>query len=192
MSSSIDELAGVLRRSQELGFLGQRPIDDVIEHARGFVVALRDLAPGSRVIDLGAGGGVPGLVIAIDRPDLRITLLDRRTKRTDFLEQAVRRLGWTDRVEMAATDVARFLADGPPPFDAVVARGFGPPEETLRWATSLVGADGVIVISEPPAGDRWDPAVLADLGVRRDPSDGRPVVARFVRSTASTGESTGE
>jgi 16S rRNA (guanine527-N7)-methyltransferase len=181
--SSIDDLAGVLRRAQELGFLGARPIEGVIEHAREFVTALGDLDEGSRVVDLGAGGGVPGLVIAHDRPDLQITLLDRRTKRTDFLELVVRRLGWTERVEVVATDVARFVAERPPPFDAAVARGFGPPAETLRWATALVGADGVIVISEPPTGDRWDPAVLEDLGVHRTTTGDSAVVARFVRGT---------
>ena len=182
MSSPDHELESILRRSQELGFLGERPVDEVIEHARGFVAALQHLDAGCRIIDLGAGGGVPGLVIAHDRPDVRISLLDRRTKRTDFLEQVVRRLGWGARVEVVAMDIARFVTSGPPPFDAVVARGFGPPELTLRWAAALVGPGGAIVISEPPSGDRWDPALLAELGVHRDRSCTAPAVVRFLRS----------
>jgi 16S rRNA (guanine527-N7)-methyltransferase len=164
-----------LGTSQRLGFLGDRPIDEVIEHARAFVAALSDTT--GAVIDLGAGGGVPGLVIALDRPDLQITLLDRRTKRTDFLSRTVRRLRLDDRVQVIAADTEDALRAGTGPFDGVVARGFGPPEITLRTARAFVATDGVIVISEPPVGDRWDPELPADVGVRRTTADRR--VARF-------------
>jgi 16S rRNA (guanine527-N7)-methyltransferase len=167
--ASLDDLHDALGESQRLGFLGRRPVDEVVEHARGFVRGLDDIGPNGSVIDLGAGGGVPGLVIAHDRVDLRITLLDRRTKRTDFLERMVRRLGWSDRVSVAAMDVNEFTVDREHTFDAAVARGFGPPNETLTCAVRLVRPGGRIVISEPPVGDRWDPALLARLGVVRTP-----------------------
>ncbi len=162
-----DELAltGALTESQRLGFLGSRPIEEVIEHARAFVAGLGAVERGGRVIDLGSGGGVPGLVIAHDRPDLPVTLLDRRTKRTDFLERMVRRLGWDERVSVIAGDVADF--DPHPRFDAAVARGFGPPAQTLRVAASMVRPGGIVVISEPPHGDRWDPDVVTALHVER-------------------------
>lgn len=166
-ASEPDALVAVLTESQRLGFLGARPVTEVVAHARSFVGALSELPAGSRIIDLGAGGGVPGLVIAHDRPDLEVHLLDRRTKRTDFLERVVRRLGWSDRVLVVARDVEDHLADTPEAFDAVVARGFGPPDITLATAVRLVRPGGVIVISEPPEGDRWAPALLARLGVER-------------------------
>ena len=101
-------LVDALRDAQRLGFLGSRPIPEVIAHARGFVRALR-ACENDRVIesvlDLGSGGGVPGLVIAHDLPAVRVTLLDRRAKRTDALERLVRRLGWQDRITVACTDV---------------------------------------------------------------------------------------
>ncbi len=59
MSAAVHD---VLTESQRLGFLGARPIAEVVEHARSFVTAL-DGVVGS-VADIGAGGGVPGLVIA--------------------------------------------------------------------------------------------------------------------------------
>jgi 16S rRNA (guanine527-N7)-methyltransferase len=149
--------------AQRLGFLGARPIDEVIEHARRFVDALGSV-DGS-IVDLGAGGGVPGLVIAHDRPDLRVTLIDRRTKRTDFLERVVGRLGWADRVEVIAADAERVAIEQPPGFDAAVARGFGPPEKTLDLAIRLVRPGGTIVISEPPEGDRWVDVSLVRSGV---------------------------
>jgi 16S rRNA (guanine527-N7)-methyltransferase len=179
--ASLDDLRDALRESQHLGFLGGRPIDEVIDHARGFVRGLEPIESDSSVVDLGAGGGVPGLVIAHDRLDLRITLLDRRTKRTDFLERMVRRLGWSDRLSVAAMDVDEFTVDRQESFDAAVARGFGPPHETLARAVRLVRPGGRIVISEPPVGDRWDPARLARLGVVRAPL-AETTVAVFVRS----------
>ena len=160
-----DVLVEALTEAQHLGFLGARPITEVIEHARAFVDALNEFPADARVIDLGSGGGVPGLVIAAERPDLHVTLLDRRTKRTDFLERSVRRLGWTERVSVMATDVATLRPD--PLFDAAVARGFGPPAETLVVAARLVRVGGLVVISEPPTGDRWERDLLTRAGVER-------------------------
>lgn len=160
-------LIAALADAQRLGFLGARPVADVITHARGFVRALDDHGPIESVLDLGSGGGVPGLVIAHDRPSLQVTLLDRRAKRTDVLERVVRRLGWEDRVRVVCRDAADL--EPPGSFDAVVARGFGPPAVTLTAAARLVRAGGPIVISEPPGPDRWDTALLDRLGLRRSP-----------------------
>ena len=160
-----DAVLDVLAESQRLGFLGERPIDEVVGHARGFVEAL-DGVDGT-VVDLGAGGGVPGLVIAHDRPDLLLTMVDRRAKRTDFLERMIRRLRWSERVEVIADDVDVVINRSRAAFGAAVARGFGPPDVTLSFASQLVRPGGRIVISEPPSGDRWSPDLLAELGVRR-------------------------
>ncbi|MDX2380526.1 MAG: class I SAM-dependent methyltransferase [Acidimicrobiia bacterium] len=152
-----------LGSSQRLGLLGAKPIPEVIEHARRFVTALDGVA--GEVVDIGAGGGVPGLVIAHDRPDLRLTLIDRRSKRTDFLERVVRRLGWGDRITVIAGDVEELVVSAPRGFDAVVARGFGPPDVTLEIGVALARRGGRVVISEPPGGDRWHSIPLASSGV---------------------------
>jgi len=166
------ELVAALQDAQRLGFLGSRPISEVIDHARGFVRALERRGPVRSVLDLGSGGGVPGLVIAHDLPATELTLLDRRAKRTDSLERVVRRLGWQDRVAVRCEDVSTFCPDVP--FDAVVARGFGPPEFTLSVAAGLVRSGGTIVISEPPGADRWDTQLLDSLDLRRSESFPRP------------------
>ena len=165
-----DDLIETLRQAQRFGFFGGRPIEEAAEHSRQFVEALGELAPGTRIVDLGSGGGLPGLVLADAYPTAAITLLDRREKRTDFLRRAVRRLGWS-HVDVLAADVSALITqveDGAtPPFDVATARGFGPPEFTLRSACRLIGQDGRIVISEPPDGDRWSDELLAACRVSR-------------------------
>jgi 16S rRNA (guanine527-N7)-methyltransferase len=173
-----------LGESRRLGFLGDRPIAEVVEHSRAFVDALRDVT--GSVVDLGSGGGVPGLVLAIDRPDLAVTLLDRRTKRTDFLSRMVRRLGLDASVTVLATDIDDAIRTGHVGFDAAVARGFGPPEFTLRVALRCITPSGRIVISEPPSGDRWSDELIEELRLTRTSSDRRVVCFdRIVDSATS-------
>jgi 16S rRNA (guanine527-N7)-methyltransferase len=170
------ELVAALEDAQRLGFLGSRPITEVIEHARGFVRALEGRGTIRSVLDLGSGGGVPGLVIAHDLPTTHVTLLDRRSKRTDALERVVRRLGWQDRVEVVCQDADTFGPDAS--FDAVVARGFGPPAVTLSCAARLVRPGQPIVNSDPPGADRWDDELLDGLGLHRVlSSDSGPAIA---------------
>ncbi len=172
-----DGLRVVLEESRRLGFLGERPVVDVVEHARAFVRAL-DGVDGV-VADLGSGGGVPGLVIAHDRPDLAVVLIDRRAKRTDFLDRMVRRLRWTARVTVLCADVDQVIG-ARYDIDAAVARGFGPPARTLSMASRLVRPGGRIVISEPPDGERWPEKMLRDQGVFRV-TGGSDQVATFER-----------
>lgn len=161
-----DDVTAALEESRRLGFLGARPIEEVVTHARAFVDALDGVV--GQVADLGAGGGVPGFVIAHDRPDLELLLIDRRAKRTDFLARMVRRLRWTERIQVLTADVEQIVRSSPASVDAVVARGFGPPEPTLSLAVGLVRPGGRVIISEPPSGDRWPPDLLVELGVSRE------------------------
>ncbi len=158
------DLFETLRQAQRFGFFGDRAIDEAVAHAEQYVTVIGDRS--GRLLDLGSGGGLPGLVVADARPDLEIVLLDRRQKRTDFLERAVRRLGF-EQVSVACRDaeeVVRAVDDGVDPgFDIVTARGFGPPEFTLRTAAGCVRPGGCIVISEPPTGDRWPAELLDEL-----------------------------
>ena len=85
---------------------------DVVEHAAAFVVALEAVT--GTVVDLGSGGGVPGLVIATARPDLRLVLVDRRVGRTDHLVRLVRRLGLDDRVTVLTADAEDLAGRCPP------------------------------------------------------------------------------
>ena len=91
MTASRKTLEDVLLAAQRLGTLGDRPIPEVIEHARYFVQALEGVT--GCVADIGTGAGVPGLVIAVDRPDLDMVLVDRRENRMDELSRGVASMG---------------------------------------------------------------------------------------------------
>jgi 16S rRNA (guanine527-N7)-methyltransferase len=165
-----DIVIETLREAQRFGFFGRRPIEEAVEHSMSFVHALGDMVHGARIVDMGSGGGLPGFVLAASCPTASLTLVDRREKRADFLRRAVGRIGW-DHVEVVTDDVAavvRSVADGGrPAFDVVTARGFGPPATTVTLAAGLVRAGGLIVISEPPDGDRWDVTQLEELELDR-------------------------
>ncbi len=179
MSRSVRE---ILVDAQRIGALGPRPIDDVIAHARAFVDAL---PPGTnRIIDLGSGAGVPGLVVAEALPEASLVLVDRRAKRTDALTIAVSALGWRPRVSVLCADVEAITHDPrhAANYDAVISRGFGPHETTLRLSAALVRPGGVVVVSEPPEGEpsRWRPDLVAELGLEGPERLGP--VARFRRT----------
>jgi hypothetical protein len=160
------DVASVLEEAARLSLLGPAPVAAAIAHARRFVVAL---GPERRVLDLGSGGGLPGLVLAACRPDLELVLLDGRGQRADFLRRAVGRLGWGDRVEVVH---ARAEEAGRAPvwrgrMDAVVARSFGPPSTTAECGAPFLRTGGRLIVSEPPeaAPDRWPASGLALLGL---------------------------
>ena len=84
-------LLGVLERARGHGSLGPGPVTDHLDHARGFAaaaVAILGRVP-SVVVDLGTGGGVPGLVLACDWPSARIELIDASERRAANLRHAV-------------------------------------------------------------------------------------------------------
>lgn len=168
LGPSVDgDLLAVLEQSRQLGFLGPGPVMFHVEHAAGFGRLLRSA---TRVLDLGSGGGVPGIVLARQNPAVRFTLVDAMRRRTSFLEDAVRTLGMAEQVDvvtgraedLARTDVLRGK------FDAVVTRSFGPPAVTAECAVGFLRPGGWIVASEPPVHDprRWPNEGLAALGLR--------------------------
>lgn len=122
-----------------------------------------------RVLDLGSGGGVPGLVLAYAHPGLELVLLDAATRRSWFLREAVAELGVEERVEVIG-DRAESAARHPlrrEAFDAVVARSFGPAAVTAECAVGFLRLGGWLIVSEPPdgGGSRWPVDDLEELGL---------------------------
>ena len=156
----------VLTTAQRVGTLGDRPIPEVIEHAQAFVAALADVT--GTVIDIGTGAGVPGLVIAQERPDLALVLADRRATRMDALQMGVSGLGWSDRITVLTCDIAELgkQSEHAGQYDAVVCRGFGSPEVTAPLARPLLKNGGALIVSEPPSPkpSRWTSELLEKNG----------------------------
>jgi 16S rRNA (guanine527-N7)-methyltransferase len=162
--------------------LGPGPLPPHLRHAEGFVAAARRqlaLAPPSatpRLLDLGSGGGLPGLIMATAMGDISMVLLDANVRRTAFLGRAVRRLGVTERVQVVQERAERAgrRPDLRGTFDGVVVRSFGPPAVVAECAAPFLRVGGWLVVSEPPGeperdpaavSERWPPAALIQVGM---------------------------
>jgi 16S rRNA (guanine527-N7)-methyltransferase len=158
-----NELRRVLTELQRRGAIGPVDIDAAIEHAVDFVSALPDAT--RLVVDLGSGGGLPGLVIAARRRDVELVLVERRAKRADLLRFAVRALDVADRVVVTETDATRVADSLAITADAVTARSFGAPGVVMPIAASLLLPGGFLLVSDPPDRmSRWSPDELAAWG----------------------------
>jgi 16S rRNA (guanine527-N7)-methyltransferase len=136
-------------------------------------------SPPSCWLDLGSGGGLPGLVLAWKWPEQPATLLDANRRRTEALELAIAQLGWQRWVRILrgrAEEVGR-QNRWRRSQAAVFARSFGPPAVVAECAAPLLSLGGHLVVSEPPAAprageiavahpDRWPEDGLAVLGLR--------------------------
>lgn len=168
-----DGLAAVLVRSQELGFLGPGDPEAHRRHSLAFASAFEELGGAAPIAccDLGAGGGIPGLVLALRWRSTPIVLIEAGARRCRFLREAVDELGLASTVSVAEGR-AEALARTPgleARFDLVTARAFGPPATTAECATRLLAPAGTLLVSEPPSSDttshRWRDDGLAKLGL---------------------------
>ncbi len=163
------DLELVFQRSVELGFLGGMPIGDQVDHALGFVEILESEleGPPESVLDLGTGGGMPGLVFCSCWPETRVLLVDANQRRTEFLTEVIESWAPGSRVEVVrgrAEELGR-LPELREQVSAVTARSFGTPAVTAECAAPFLEVGGVMVVSEPPdssTDERW-PASGLDL-----------------------------
>jgi 16S rRNA (guanine527-N7)-methyltransferase len=97
---------------------------------------------GSRLLDVGTGAGLPGIPLALARPEWKFTLLDSNHKKTAFLRQAVIELQ-LGNVEVVCARVETWAASQP--FDTVVSRAFSDVAEFIALAGRLCAKDGVVI-----------------------------------------------
>lgn len=142
-SETISRYVDILRtRGLEWGLLGPREGDRLWDrHVLNSVAGASLIAADSSVVDVGSGAGLPGLPLAIARPDLSMTLLEPLARRVSFLELAVKELGLAERVRV----VRGRAEDHAERYDVVASRAVAALPKLLPWCLRVVGPDGVIL-----------------------------------------------
>jgi 16S rRNA (guanine527-N7)-methyltransferase len=148
----------------ERGLIGPREAPRLWERHLLNCAVLAELLPAeAAVADIGSGAGLPGLVLAIHRPDLRLTLIEPLLRRTTFLTEVVEELS-LDNVE-----VVRGRADalhGARMFDVVTSRAVAPLARLLEWSMPLVAPEGALV-------------AMKGSSIQEEIEEARPALARL-------------
>jgi 16S rRNA (guanine527-N7)-methyltransferase len=151
----------------ERGLIGPREVSRLWDRHVLNCAVLTELIPDSaEVVDVGSGAGLPGIVLAIMRPDLSVTLLEPLLRRTVFLQECV------DLLELSNVTVRRARAEevvGEYAADVVTARAVAPLSRLAGWALPLLRANGELLAlkGERAAAEIEDAQpVLDKFGVR--------------------------
>ena len=151
--------AGVVR-----GLIGPREAPRLWDrHLLNCAVLADHLPPGATVCDVGSGAGLPGLVVAIARPDLTVTLVEPLLRRTTFLSEV------SNELSLDGVEVVRGRAEslhGQRRFDVVTSRAVAPLSRLLRWSMPLVAPEGFLL-------------AMKGSGVREEIAEARPVLAEL-------------
>lgn len=126
----------------ERGLLGPREVDRVWDrHVLNSAMVAELLEPGERIADIGSGAGLPGIPLALARPDLRVTLIEPLLRRSDFLREVVNELGIDCRVVRGRAE-DRAVRDEVGATDVVVSRAVASLDKLTKWSTPLLRPGG--------------------------------------------------
>ncbi len=138
------------RRAMDL--VGPGPLSPHFDDA---IAAVGWLAARGEWADLGSGAGFPGVALAVLHPGARVTLVERRQKRAQFLREVVVATGLPNLVVVEG-DSADLNPDA---FDGVISRAYKPPADVLVDARRITKVKGVCVLllarDEPPERPDW-------------------------------------
>ena len=173
----------------ERGLIGPRETDRLWErHVLNSAAMAELVPPGATVVDVGSGAGLPGIPLALRRPDLRVTLLEPLLRRSVFLTEVVEALGLGDRVAV----VRGRAEDHDGTYDAVVSRALAPLPRLLGWCLPLAGPRGAVLalkgqsaedeVRESSASLRRQRLVTDVLEVRAYPEGEPTTVVRIRRA----------
>jgi 16S rRNA (guanine527-N7)-methyltransferase len=115
------------------------PAHMVTQHLLDSLTAVPAFADAQNVLDVGAGGGLPGMVLAISRPDLQVSMIDTVHKKTAFLTQAKAELGLAN-VTVHTARVEQLQV--PQKFDVITSRAFAELHDFVSWSAHLLKQDG--------------------------------------------------
>jgi 16S rRNA (guanine527-N7)-methyltransferase len=141
-SRLVDFLAILQKWNRVHNLTAVRDPEQMVTHHLLDCLAVLDNVRGPRILDVGSGGGFPGIPLALAHPDWDLTLLDSNHKKCAFLRQATIELGLKN-VNVISERVEKYRVE--PGFDTVISRAFSDIPEYLSVAGHLVAQDGVIL-----------------------------------------------
>ena len=154
----------LVSRGVDWGLIGPREIGRLWERHILNSIALESLIPeGCRVADVGSGAGLPGIPLAILRPDLEMTLIEPMLRRSNFLTEALDELGLDDRVTVVrgrAEDVDLHV-------DVVVSRAVAKLATLINWTADLIVDSGSLLALKGQSADDEVVKAKKELSKRR-------------------------
>jgi 16S rRNA (guanine527-N7)-methyltransferase len=114
------------------------PMQMVTHHLLDSLAAVPAFAGARHVLDVGSGGGLPGIVLAIVRPDMKVSMIDTVHKKTAFLTQVKAELGLANVTVYTARVEQLQVSDK---FDVITSRAFADLSDFVNWSAHLL-ADG--------------------------------------------------
>ena len=124
----------------ERGLIGPKEGDRIWDRHIANCLPVTTLIPqGVRVVDIGSGAGLPGIVIALARPDLKMTLVEPLQRRVDFLNEVVAELELPIEVIRGRAQIVKKQ------FEVVTARAVAPLEELIKISWHMIPKGGVLL-----------------------------------------------
>lgn len=115
------------------------PAQMVTQHVLDSLAAVAAFDGVKNVLDVGAGGGLPGMVLAIARPEIQVAMIDTVHKKTAFLTQVKAELGLSNvTVHTARVEQLQVAQQ----FDAITSRAFAELADFINWSGHLLAAGG--------------------------------------------------
>lgn len=115
------------------------PMQMVTHHLLDSLAAVPAFAGAKNVLDVGAGGGLPGIVLAIARPDMKVSMIDTVHKKTAFLTQVKAQLGLAN-VTIYTMRVEKLQVSDK--FDVITSRAFADLSDFVNWSSHLLAEQG--------------------------------------------------
>lgn len=139
ISRYVDILAS---RGIQWGLMGPRETDRLWDrHVLNSAALSSVIGEGARVADIGSGAGLPGIPLAILRPDLEVVLVESLLRRANFLQLAVDELDLGDRVTVVRSRAEEWRSSA----DVVACRAVASVEKLIMWTKHLFGPHGRMV-----------------------------------------------
>ncbi len=151
----------------ERGLIGPREVPRLWErHLLNCAVVAELIAEGQSVVDIGSGAGLPGIPLAIARPDLRVTLVEPLLRRTKFLGEFVEAVGLDILVVRGRAEQPGVVKEAGGA-DVATSRAVAPLEQLAKWSLPLIHEHGrMLAMKGSSAADEIarDGAALAKMG----------------------------